>query len=284
MRCEIFFSCHLVFAGFTSYLNSVHDIDMPPDQFWFCTLNNSVLFVATNTSTMILVSMTFDRFYSIIQPHKAASFNTVKRAKITTVSIVIFSIIFHIPHLFITSNQGKTCVFYAKGLNSVLNLYYWISFIIHFALPFALLLIMNSFIIHTISRRSQLAVRQNSVIARQGQGQSQGQTYKHVETQIYVILLLVTFSFLILTTPGSLFILYSRYVDYTKSPKAFALFYLLSNVGQKSYYTNFGINFFLYVISGAKFRADLVRLFRRSKTPRSGLGSVEMNTNLSTMD
>ena len=258
---------------------------MPPNQFWFCTLNNTVLFVATNTSTMILVSMTFGRFYSIIRPHKAASFNTVKRAKITIVSIVIFSIVFHIPHLFITSNQGKTCVFYAKGLNSVVNeFYYWISFIIHFALPFVLLLIMNSVIIHTIARRSQLAVRQSSVMNQHGQGQSQGQKDKHLETQIYVILLLVTFSFLILTTPGSLFILYSRYIDYTESPKAFALFYLLSNVGQKTYYTNFGINFFLYVISGAKFRADLFRLFRRSKITRTGLSSVEMNTSLSTMD
>ena len=140
---------------------------MPPNQFWFCTLNNTVLFVATNTSTMLLVSMTFDRFYSIIRPHKAASFNTIQRAKITIVFIVIFSIVFHIPHLFITSNQDRTCVFYATGLDSVVNqLYYWSSFIIHFALPFVLHLIMNSLIIHTVARRSQLAVRQSSVLDR----------------------------------------------------------------------------------------------------------------------
>ena len=33
--------------------------------------------------------MTFERFYSIIRPHKAASFNTVKRTKITILIIVI---------------------------------------------------------------------------------------------------------------------------------------------------------------------------------------------------
>ena len=233
--------------------------------------------------------MTFDRFYSIIRPHKAASFNTVKRAKITIVFIVIFSIVFHIPHLFITSNQGRTCVFYATGLDSVANqFYYWSSFIIHFALPFVLLLIMNSVIIHTVARRSQLAVRQSSVMDRlgQSQGQSQGQKEKHVEMQIYVILLLVTFSFLILTTPGSLFILYTMYIDYTKSPKAFALFYLLFNIGQKTYYTNFGINFFLYVISGTKFRADLVCLFlrKRSLPHSSRMNNAEMSTIHSTTD
>ena len=232
--------------------------------------------------------MTFDRFYSIIRPHKAASFNTVKRAKITIFFIIIFSIVFHIPHLFITSNQGRTCVFYATGLDSAANqFYYWSSFIIHFALPFVLLLIMNSVIIYTVARRSQLAVRQSSGMDRQGQGQGQGQNKeKHVEMQIYVILLLVTFSFLILTTPGSLFILYTMYIDYTKSPRAFALFYLSFNIGQKTYYTNFGINFFLYVISGTKFRADLARLFcrKRAPTPGSRINSAEMSTIPSTTD
>ena len=106
-----------------------------------------------------------------------------------------------------------------------------------------------------------------------------------MEMQIYVILLLVTFSFLILTTPGSLFILYTMYIDYTNSPRAFALFYRLFNVGQKTYHTNFGVNFFLYVISGTKFRADLVRLFRRKRSPGgSRMGSGEMSTIHSTTE
>ena len=32
-------------------------------------------------------------------------------------------------------------------------------------------------------------------------------------------------------------------------------------MGEKSYYTNYAINFFLYVISGKKFRTDLAKLF-----------------------
>ena len=45
------------------------------------------------------------------------------------------------------------------------------------------------------------------------------------------------------------------------TPRGFAIFYFIYQVGEKSYYTNYAINFFLYVISGQKFRTDLAKLF-----------------------
>ena len=68
-------------------------------------------------STLLIVSMTFERFYSIIQPHKAAWFNTVKKAKISIISIVIFSLFYNIPHVFVTSSQGTQCVPYGKSFS-----------------------------------------------------------------------------------------------------------------------------------------------------------------------
>ena len=60
--------------------------------------------------------MTFDRFYSIIRPHKAASFNTVKRAKIIIASIVISSIVYNTPHLYLSSNDGPECLPYGNAM------------------------------------------------------------------------------------------------------------------------------------------------------------------------
>ena len=84
--------------------------------------------------------------------------------------------------------------------------------------------------------------------------------------QIFIILLLVTFGFLILTTPAYAFFLYINIADYTATRLLYAGFFLFHSVAQKLHYTNFGINFFLYIISGNKFRADLVKLFVREKT------------------
>ena len=90
---------------------------------------------------------------------------------------------------------------------------------------------------------------------------------KNPERQVYVILLLVTFSFLILTTPAYLFFIINLLGNFTTSPKVFAGYYLYSNVAQKLHVTNYGINFFLYVISGRKFRVDLLKVFRLQLKP-----------------
>ena len=50
-------------------------------------------------------------------------------------------------------------------------------------------------------------------------------------------------------------------INFTTSPLLYSGYFLFSNAAQKMYMTNYGINFFLYVISGQKFRTDLKSLF-----------------------
>ena len=93
--------------------------------------------------------------------------------------------------------------------------------------------------------------------------EGQNSRLKSTELQMFAILLLVTFGFMILTTPGQLLFLYIMFVDIYKTPYNFASYYLFYSVAQKMYFSNHGINFFLYVVSGQKFRNDLVKLFKR---------------------
>ena len=113
---------------------------------------------------------------------------------------------------------------------------------------------MNSVIIHALRQRSKLNL---------GQGQNEGHASKtkSPDKQIFTILLLVTFGFLILTTPAKVLVFY---MSIYKSTTAYycAGLYLFYQVGEKTYCTNHGINFFLYVMSGQKFRNDLVNLFK----------------------
>ena len=254
------------------------NIEMLLDQQWHCAVAVTVVSSSTKCSTYLIIAMTFDRFYSIIRPHKAASFNTVKRAKITIVGIALITSVSSIPHLFITSYSGQNCLVFVKGMSFIIGkIYYWADQIIGFILPFGLLLFMNSVIVRTLLTRSRMIIKRSQSQGPsyrqkhsqngntgQGQGESKGQSTKdkHVERQIIMMLLFVTFGFLILMIPSFGMSFYSLFVDYKSSPKSYADFYLLAAIGQKTYYTNFGINFFLYVISGQRFRNDLVRLFR----------------------
>ena len=214
---------------------------MPPNQYWYCCIAIFVLFSSTVCSNLLVVSMTFQRFYSIVQPHKAASFNTVKRAKITIASILI-SFIFRSPHLFATYFRGKYCIPYAKILDKMSGqFYYWLTFVLNFIISFVSLVIMNSFIIRTLYKRSKSNLKESVIRRNEGhnQGQSEGHTnpMKTAEQQIYTMLLLVTFGYLFLTTPGYAMLFYVNYVDCLQSPFHFAAYVLFFQVGEKTYYT-----------------------------------------------
>ena len=117
----------------------------------------------------------------------------------------------------------------------------------NYTFPFVALLVMNSFIIHTIRSRKILSAT--------------NQQEQQSDRQVFIILLLVTFSFLILTTLTYVFFLFNMITDFDQSPKYQATYHLFVNVSQKTWYTNNGINFFLYILSGTKFRNDFLRLF-----------------------
>ena len=284
--------CSCNFVAMMTYLNSVHGLLFPPDQHWFCAIATAVLWASTLSSTLFILSMTFDRVYSIIRPHKAASFNTVKRAKITIGFIIMFSCSYNIPYLFIITNNGPECV--TDLVKFEKKFFFWLSYVVQFVVSFLSLLSMNSIIIHTLRTRSLLKISNNEAQVQghsqsqgQGQGQNQKSKSKSTETQIYLTLLLVAFSFFILITPLYAFNLYVQFADFTKSPKAFAEFHIFFQIMHKMYFTNNAINFFLYVISGQKFRNDLINLFKCSNgvSRETSLSNLSVNnTKISTMD
>ena len=244
---------------------------MKPDQKRYCTILIFIASVVQTWSTYFVVFMTFKRFYSIIRPHKAASVNTVKRAKITIACIVTYSFMGSVPHFFITENDERICMSAYSNIPRIL-FYLW-STASTFIIPFISLLTMNCVIIYTLRQRSK-----HSLASAQGQGQTQGQgnADKHFERQIYVMLLLLTFGFLVLTTPVYIVNFWLTFY-FQPTPKTFATSYLLFTISEKTFFTNNRINFFLYVMSGQKFWTDLKKLFTCSKHISDNSGSLKFS-------
>ena len=141
--------------------------------------------------------------------------------------------------------------------------YYWFSIFLRGILPFMLLLVMNSVIIHTLRQRSKLILRRSRSRDQgrpQGQEKSKNTKIKQSEKQVYLMLLFVTFTFLILITPFYVWALLFNFYK-SNSPHFFAGLVFLQSVASAAMYANCGINFFLYVISGQKLREDLIKLF-----------------------
>ncbi len=247
-------------SGITVYLATVHNVQIPPGPYWFCAIGNFALFGAVQCSSLSIVSMTSERFYSMLKPHKAASFNTMKKAKMRLASVLIFSLGINCPHLFIGSNNGWQCVPYGKVIGRWHgDLYYWISFCLSFILPFILLMSMNSYIIHIILRRRSFSMGHTSD-QNQLNGQQTHAAMNSAEKQAVVTLLLVSFAFLILTTPTYMLFLCILFVDFSSTPFKVAQFHIFYQFAQKLYYTNHGINFVFYVLAGSRFRSDLLTI------------------------
>ena len=242
-------------------------MDMPPNQEWYCNIVGFFMNWASLCSTMFILNMTFVRFYSITRPHKAASFNTVKRAKITIVCVIIFSMVYKIPNFFNMAYSGRNCLAHAKYIHTLLGqMYYWVSLLVYFGIPFVFLLAMNTVIIHTLTTRSMKVQRVSKGQGQiEGQGPTAEQSTKNSEKHIYITLLLVTFGFMTLVTPGYIMVFALRSINVRSSAYTYAWYYLCYHIGQKTNSTNYGVNLFLYVLSSNKFRSDLVQLFRCSQ-------------------
>ena len=244
---------------------------MPPNELGYCIMAVFITTFAVLCSTYLLITMTFERLCSIIWPLKAASFNTVKRARIIIACVFVTCFTYCIPFLFITGNRGKICIPNKFASVTVLGeFYYWLTQIFIFIIPFSSLLTMNSIIIHTLRKRSKLNISEPG-----GQGQSEGQTLKikHSEKQIFTMLLLVTFMYLILSFPMRALNCYGYF--YTgNTPSYYAGFHLIYQIGFDTFYTNHAINFFLYVLSGRKFRTDLMNLLIPRKLNKNEITTV----------
>ena len=108
--------------------------------------------------------------------------------------------------------------------------------------------------------------------------------HKSMTNQLTTMLLLVTTLFLILHLPSHP---RSIYQTFTKrdTPSKYASSMLFVEIAFELYTTNSGINFFLYCISGQKFRNDLKEILccvgtgrRRSKRSEMGSSAMTLST------
>ena len=217
-----------------------------------------VLFGLQN-STFQVIAMTFDKYIAIKWPHRAATYSTPRRAKMTIAGVTACVVIYNIPHLFLSKMVGDVCIGYSIG-GVITNVYSWLTFSINGVLAFAMLIFMNYVIIKKV-RGSRKMFGGN-----EGQGKGQGQNnvtssrreqkLKNTENQLTTMLLLVTTLFLILLFPTNVRFVYSNFVA-RDIPTKYASVIFFYHLSHKLYFTNNGINFFLYCISGQKFRNDL---------------------------
>ncbi len=269
------------------FLNSLYEMS--------CRITTIFFNWSSNSSISIIIGLTFDRYLAICFPFKFKNVRTPKYAKRVIIGLLTFCLLMNIPHIFTSRRMSpKTCASFASK-SPYTKIYYFIHMTIFSIIPYIMIFTMNISIIRTMATRTKYFDKMNgeandspavdkyensginSIKLQSTAGQardtvrrSSGIPKSHnLERQLTIMLLAVSFAFLFLTLP-----LFIRYFLYTSinprtSAKAYALYHFLYNLSNKLYMTNNAVNFYLYAITGSKFRKDLMELFGCSKSCKS---------------
>ena len=236
-------------------------------------------------STYQVLAMTVDKFIAIKWPHKAAIYSSAKRTRQTTCGIFMCLLVYNIPHLFSSRLVGDQCLGYVDG-GLFTKVYSWLSFVINGVFPFTLLIYMNLIIVRTVKGSRKMFHNTNFTTTGVNQNvnmesERKKGTMKSAENQLTKMLLLVTTLFLILLIPTYLRFIYLTLVK-RDTPAKFAGSMLFYQTTYKLYHSNNGVNFFLYCISGQKFRNDLKEILHcagKSSLP-SNADKNELQSNI----
>ena len=233
--------------------------------------------------------MTLDKYIEIKWPHRAATYSTPRRARIIAVCVYACTLIYNTPHLFLSStNNGQRFAYSVKLL--ITKVYSWISFVLNAVIPFTLLIHMNYVIVKTVGS-SQKMFSANNTTTGSGKAQetdTRSKSMKNAESQLTIMLLMVTTLFLILLCPTYIGFIYLTLVE-RDTPLKYANSLLFFQISFKLYTTNSRVNFFLYCISGQKFRNNVKEILcycciplrkERKEGPQSN--TTEMGTGSST--
>ncbi|KAL8577077.1 hypothetical protein ACOMHN_058125 [Nucella lapillus] len=257
---------------------------------WACGLHYFLFYFTIHLDVLVLLAMTVDRFIVVKFPLKAQGWCTPKSAirVITGLGIFSFALNFQIffnRRLVPSGNPNDPLIcWYPAGEieNFMEKIYTIIDASIYSFIPFLSLLTLNLLIIRQLkqSRKFSKQFTESRVVKTVTKGNNTDEfTSKKMEsntdrtsastkksmtsTNINVMFLLVSFAFLVLTSPIVIVLLYGRHSWRPQTNAEKARFRLVLVFVDNIMYSNHTVNFLLYCISGRRFREELKRLLSR---------------------
>ena len=253
------------------FLRSLH-IDISTFHDASCKLVYFFLYVLGQTSSWFLVSMTTHRAACILWPHKMEKSKSSFRAKAVVVTIVLLAALenSHILYGFTIvhhSYRGQSdCGFQSEEYQQFFTVTFaWMDSALSSLLPFAFLAVSNGVIMMRVGQALRDARHTLAAGTESQLRQRQSKT-----SSMNVTLISVSFTFVALTLPICVIFIkqFFRTSAFQGDVEEAAKSFLVETLGTVLWLTNNSINFYIYVLTGSKYRAELLRmLVRREAVP-----------------
>ena len=246
-----------------------------------CKLIVYVGYVTGVLSAWILVAMTAQRAVCVLWPHRASILCSARNSKAIAASLTLFIAVLHCHVLYgldvetvddsmhTANNTGTTlngdsqatksaaahCALVKDYIAFYYSVWSWVDLMIFSVLPWLCLIVNNSVLLWTLSASIRHA--QHSLGSAHTDGFS---GRKKQASSMTVTFIAVSTAFIVLNLPMSCMQLASFYhymtgsVDYFHQSEVFAYSY---GIAMALWQTNSAVNFYLYCLTGSKFRREL---------------------------
>ena len=228
-----------------------------------CKIHVFLVYFIKHLSAWLLVAVALERFISVWFPLRAKTICTHRNAAfgITVIAVALVGINMHIFWTFgektvPIANSNRThrdaCTYRRQFDFFFQEIWPGLEASVYTYIPFTIMLVFNTLIIFRLARARLLRKRLSAT--------SHGSQDSIRMTTMTSMLLAATFTFLILTTPVSLYLNgQNSYWKYEKKRNPnFKIFWVIT---QQLMYLNNAINFLLYFTSSTRFRQELKRSF-----------------------
>ncbi|WAR11491.1 GHSR-like protein [Mya arenaria] len=259
------------------WLGDILQMDIQSESDWLCKAVSVLGYSSSQFSVWLIIAVTIERFLVVSHPLHTSRYCNLTRAKriICLIAFLIVAINFHF--LFTVSvhehEHGlKSCDSAPQFRLLVTVIWPWIDASLYALLPFLLIVVCNTLIIiqtlkATIWREAQNGPLINTADKRK--------VFKDNNIKLTVMLLSVSFTFLITTFPMAIVMVFhsgwSRDIENVPL-SVIAQRQLIRTSAEMLMFLNHSVNFYLYCALGQKFRNQVLKtLCRRTLSTNSNL-------------
>ena len=241
-----------------SWLHFVFDIDLQEINTVSCKLIEFLILLFGHGSSWLIAALTVERTFCTYFPYKVKIVCRPRTGYIVIATIFLFLSALNLHELFgfgfeyhSESNRTDCSFINIRYENFVLYYFSWIEFALYFLLPVLVIIVGNSATVIRVFRTNTASLATSDV--------NRTRRNRH----LLIITLLVSFSFIIFVSPVTLYFSLKPYLfedaDYFFSSSVAED--VVSTIVYHLGFMNHAINFFLYILSGKRFRRGLKAAF-----------------------
>ncbi len=273
---------------------------------WACKLFTLAGYLSTDYSVWLIIAVTAERYIAVCHPLKTKAF-WIRHSPVRVILVTLLVLFGINSHLLYTasldtriqnytdpcSNQTWSARYAVCGAlpgyeTLIYDVWPYVDLCLYSLLPSAIIVVCNSCIIHTVLNAA--TERRHYVVS----GYDAHESFTLLltsELRLTAMLLTISFTFVVTTLPTNVVVILNTYwnkqlhhIACTDRVRIIARLTLATTVCRLLMYTNHSINFYLYCVTGYKFKQELQKLChcgRRRGIPGSGgLRGLDTGTNM----